>query len=40
MNGGPAGCSGGVSTVQPTEEDKAKFKRAVEIVYELVKKED
>jgi len=39
MNGGPQGCNGGVSTVQPTQEDKAKFKRAVEIVIELVQKE-
>ncbi|KAG8892038.1 hypothetical protein FRB99_003153 [Tulasnella sp. 403] len=36
MNGGPQGCSGGVSEVQPTEEDKAKFRRAVEIVQGLV----
>jgi len=36
VNGGPSGCSGGVSTVQPTEADKAKFRRAVEIVKELV----
>ncbi|KAF7343135.1 hypothetical protein MVEN_01744000 [Mycena venus] len=28
----------GTSMVQPTDEDKAKFKRAVEIVEELVKK--
>lgn len=38
MNGGPAGCGGGVSDVQPTEEDKNKFKRAVAIVNELVAK--
>ncbi|KAG9042333.1 hypothetical protein FS837_011013 [Tulasnella sp. UAMH 9824] len=31
-NGGPAGCSGGTSTVQPTEAQKQQFKRAVEIV--------
>ncbi|KAJ6587862.1 hypothetical protein B0H19DRAFT_1225911 [Mycena capillaripes] len=37
-NGGPQGCGGGNSTVKATEEDKAKFKRAVEIVDELVKK--
>jgi hypothetical protein len=35
-NGGPQGCSGGTSTVQATEGEKAKFKRAVEIVKELV----
>ncbi|KAF8809433.1 hypothetical protein BYT27DRAFT_7162799 [Phlegmacium glaucopus] len=39
MNGGPQGCGGGISTVQPTQGDKAKFKRAVEIVIELVQKE-
>jgi len=38
MNGGPAGCSGGTSEVQPTTADKKKFKRAVEIVNELVGK--
>ncbi|KAF6748066.1 hypothetical protein DFP72DRAFT_918079 [Ephemerocybe angulata] len=37
-NGGPAGCSGGTSTVKATEEDKKKFKRAVEIVEQLVNK--
>ena len=36
MNGGPQGCGGGVSAVQATPEDKAKFKRAVEIVEKLV----
>jgi hypothetical protein len=36
-NGGPQGCGGGKSTVQASEEQKAKFKRAVEIVNELVK---
>ncbi|KAJ7061350.1 hypothetical protein C8F01DRAFT_1139737 [Mycena amicta] len=35
-NGGPAGCGGGNSTVKATEEDKKKFRRAVEIVNELV----
>ncbi|CAE6479038.1 unnamed protein product [Rhizoctonia solani] len=40
MNGGPQGCGGGVSYVQPTEEQKAKFKRAVEIVTELTKLEN
>ena len=39
MNGGPSGCGSGISDVQPTEEEKAKFKRAVDIVYELVKKD-
>jgi len=39
INGGPGGCGGGTSTVQPTQEDKVKFKRAVEIVNELVQKE-
>jgi hypothetical protein len=37
-NGGPQGCGGGNSTVKATAEDKAKFKRAVEIVNELVNK--
>ncbi|KAJ7510704.1 hypothetical protein B0H11DRAFT_1701063 [Mycena galericulata] len=37
-NGGPQGCGGGNSIVKATAEDKAKFKRAVEIVDELVKK--
>jgi len=37
-NGGPQGCGSGTSMVQASEEDKAKFKRAVEIVNELVKK--
>jgi len=36
-NGGPQGCGGGTSTVKATEEHKAKFKRAVEIVQQLVK---
>ncbi|KAG6830217.1 hypothetical protein H0H92_001655 [Tricholoma furcatifolium] len=36
-NGGPEGCGGGgKSKVQPTEKDKEKFRRAVDIVYELV----
>jgi len=39
INGGPAGCGGGTSFVQPTEKEKAKFKRAVDIVHELVKKD-
>lgn len=40
MNGGPAGCGGspGSSTVQATDDDKKKFKRAVEIVNHLVGK--
>ncbi|KAJ7092919.1 hypothetical protein B0H15DRAFT_832952 [Mycena belliarum] len=37
-NGGPQGCGGGRSMVQPTAEQKAQFKRAVEIVEELVNK--
>ena len=37
-NGGPSGCSGGTSTVQATDEEKAKFKRAVEIVRLLATK--
>ncbi|KAK0469241.1 uncharacterized protein EV420DRAFT_1493269 [Desarmillaria tabescens] len=36
QNGGPSGCGGGTSIVQATDEDKAKFKRAVEIVEKLV----
>ena len=39
MNGGPSGCGGGTSYVQPTAEDKEKFKRAVDIVHELIKKD-
>lgn len=38
VNGGPEGCSGGTSTVQPTEEQKEQFKRAVEIVEQIVSK--
>jgi len=34
-NGGPQGCGGGRSEVQPTAEQKEKFKRAVEIVKQL-----
>ncbi|KAF7296809.1 hypothetical protein MIND_00911900 [Mycena indigotica] len=37
-NGGPQGCGGGFSEVKATEEDKTKFKRAVEIIKELVNK--
>ncbi|TDL22797.1 hypothetical protein BD410DRAFT_707944, partial [Rickenella mellea] len=36
MNGGPSGCGGGHSMVQATDEEKKKFKRAVDIVNELV----
>ncbi|KAH7337857.1 hypothetical protein B0J17DRAFT_573228 [Rhizoctonia solani] len=39
-NGGPQGCGGGTSFVQPTEEQKAKFKRAVEIVNQLTQLEN
>jgi len=35
-NRGPAGCGTGHSETQPTEEQKAKFKRAVEIINELI----
>jgi len=38
-NGAPDGCSGTKSEVQPTPEQKDKFKRAVAIVTELTKKE-
>jgi hypothetical protein len=34
-NGGPQGCGGGESFVKPTEEDRAKFKRAVEIAQKI-----
>ncbi|KAF8604832.1 hypothetical protein BDV93DRAFT_522156 [Ceratobasidium sp. AG-I] len=37
-NGGPSGCGGGQSEVQPTADQKAKFKRAVAIVSELTDK--
>ncbi|KAG6815294.1 hypothetical protein H0H87_003247, partial [Tephrocybe sp. NHM501043] len=37
-NGGPAGCGGGLSDVQASEEQKAKFKHAVDIVHELALK--
>ena len=40
MNGGPEGCGGGTSEVQPTPEEKAKFKRAVDIVHEIVGKDE
>ncbi|KAF9485719.1 hypothetical protein BDN70DRAFT_910071 [Pholiota conissans] len=35
MNGSPQGCGGGTSEVQATDEQKAQFKRAVEIVKQL-----
>jgi len=38
-NGAPDGCVHGISKVKPTEEEKAKFKRAVEIVKELTGKD-
>ncbi|KAJ7282608.1 hypothetical protein C8J57DRAFT_1295829 [Mycena rebaudengoi] len=37
-NGGPQGCSGGTSMVHASDADKAKFRRAVEIVTQLVEK--
>jgi hypothetical protein len=37
-NGGPAGCGGGESMVQVNDAQKKQFKRAVEIVNELVQK--
>lgn len=37
-NGGPQGCGGGQSEKQATDEDKTKFRRAVEIVNQLVQK--
>jgi hypothetical protein len=37
-NGGPQGCNGSESSVKASEEDKAKFKRAVAVVNELVTK--
>ncbi|KAG9079635.1 hypothetical protein FRC06_007610 [Ceratobasidium sp. 370] len=38
VNGGLQGCGDGYSSVQPTPEQKAKFKRAVDIVTELTQK--
>jgi hypothetical protein len=38
MNQAPSGCTVMASDVQPTEEDKKKFERAVEIVNSLVNK--
>ncbi|KAF8714577.1 hypothetical protein RHS03_00100, partial [Rhizoctonia solani] len=40
FNGGPQGCGHGTSEVQPTEEEKAKFKRAIEIVTQLTQLEN
>ena len=37
-NGGPQGCGGGQSVVNASEEHKAKFKRAVSIINDLVTK--
>ncbi|CAG8721517.1 3416_t:CDS:1, partial [Acaulospora colombiana] len=37
INGGPAGCGEGQSSVEATEEDKKNFKRAIAIVEELAK---
>ncbi|KAI0672584.1 hypothetical protein C8Q78DRAFT_971070 [Trametes maxima] len=39
QNGSPQGCGRGESSVKPTEDDKTKFKRAVEIVKELQAKD-
>ncbi|KAI0077567.1 hypothetical protein K474DRAFT_1066023 [Panus rudis PR-1116 ss-1] len=39
MNGGPQGCGHGESSVKASEDDKAKFKRAIEIVKMLVERE-
>jgi hypothetical protein len=39
INRAPGGCGHVPSKVQPTEDDKAKFKRAVKIVKELTEKE-
>ena len=39
-NGGPQGCGGGESFVKATEEEKAQFKRAVEIVEQIVSKSE
>ncbi|KIK03737.1 hypothetical protein K443DRAFT_94570 [Laccaria amethystina LaAM-08-1] len=40
MNLGPQGCVRGESSVQPTPEQKIKFKRAVDIVHELLGKNE
>jgi len=34
-NGGPQGCGGGTSDIQPTDAQKAEFKKAVEIIKSL-----
>ncbi|RGP77476.1 hypothetical protein FLONG3_4395 [Fusarium longipes] len=34
-NGGPEGCGGGESSAKATEEDKKKFKRAIEIIKKI-----
>ncbi|CDO68646.1 hypothetical protein BN946_scf184382.g3 [Trametes cinnabarina] len=39
QNGGPQGCGHGESSVKATDEDKAKFKRAVQIVEDLLAKD-
>ncbi|KIJ39089.1 hypothetical protein M422DRAFT_258244 [Sphaerobolus stellatus SS14] len=39
VNGGPTGCGQGYSENQATDEDKAKFKRAVEIINEILKQD-
>ncbi|KAI0665812.1 hypothetical protein C8Q78DRAFT_1111432 [Trametes maxima] len=39
QNGSPQGCGRGESSVKPMEDDKTKFKRAVEIVKELQAKD-
>jgi hypothetical protein len=38
-NNAPEGCGGGVSEVQPTDVQRRKFKRAVEIIEEIVELE-
>ncbi|EJD02490.1 uncharacterized protein FOMMEDRAFT_168940 [Fomitiporia mediterranea MF3/22] len=38
INGGPSGCVRGTSAIQASAEDKAKFRRAVGIVNELILK--
>lgn len=38
MNGAPQGCGGGESFVKASDEEKVKFKRAVDIVNLIVKK--
>lgn len=36
MNGGPQGCGAGESTVQPTEEQKAAFQKAVTLIKQII----